>query len=442
MNKVLLIIQREYLSRVKKKSFLLITILAPIAILALGALSGFMMSRGDSKALNIAVVDKSNLLKKTLTDEKNMYFKFTDESIDSLKKKVSAEVYNGILEIPNIKDINTKEMSLSYYSDDVLGLETTENIEDKIADAVKSYKIDSLKLDRTSLDALKMKISIDPEPIKEDGKNDSKYTSSIAAGIGAVSGFLMYFIVLIFGSMVMRSVMEEKTNRIVEVIISSVKPFQLMLGKIIGVGLVGLTQFVIWGIIMAIGNFILAGYLSSKGIDPSQMGGMGKMGMAQSGLDQTGINIAKMLQELGNMNWWMIIPLFLFYFLGGYFLYASLFAAVGSAVGEDASEAQGLSIPITIPVVLGFYMMMSAIKAPDSTLAVWSSIFPLFSPLVMPARLPFNPPAWQIIASMVSLVLGVIAIVWLAGRIYRVGILMYGKKVTIKELGKWLFYKD
>ncbi len=442
MDKVLLIIQREYLTRVKKKSFLIITILAPLAIIAFGLVSGYMMSRGDSKALNIAVVDPSNLLKKTLKDEKNMYFKFADENIDSLKKKVESEVYSGILEIPNIKDINAKEMNLSYYSDDILGIETSENLEDKIADAVKDFKIDSLNLDRTSLDALKMKISIDPEPIKKDGKNDSKYTSSIAAGIGAVSGFLMYFIVLIFGTMVMRSVMEEKTNRIVEVIISSVKPFQLMLGKIIGVGLVGLTQFAIWGIIMTIGNFILAGYLSSKGIDPSQLGGMSKMGIAQSGFDQTGINIAKMIQELRSMNWWMIIPLFLFYFLGGYFLYASLFAAVGSAVGEDANEAQGLSVPITIPVLLGFYMMMGAIKAPDSTMAVWSSIFPLFSPLVMPARLPFNPPAWQILLSMASLILGVIAVVWLAGRIYRVGILMYGKKVTIKELGKWLFYKD
>jgi len=236
--------------------------------------------------------------------------------------------------------------------------------------------------------------------------------------------------------MVMRSVMEEKTSRIVEVMISSVRPFPLMLGKIIGVGLVGLTQVLAWAILvplMLIGVNLLFGFQmdsSSLADAPPELAGM-----------DTELLVAQVMTELGSFNWWLILPLFLLYFLGGYFMYAALFAAVGSAMGDDLGEGQSLTIPITIPVILAFYITIAAIQSPNSGLAVWASFFPLFSPIVMPSRLPFDPPWWQITISLLLLLGTCVGLIWLSGRIYRVGILLYGKKVTLWEMGKWIFRK-
>lgn len=247
----------------------------------------------------------------------------------------------------------------------------------------------------------------------------------------------MYMTVFIYGMMVMRSVMEEKTNRIVEVMISSVKPFQLMLGKIIGVGAVGLTQVAIWAILIPTMSFLVTLLF---GFDSAQMNT--SMPAAEINPDDTEAMIALAMGELTGQNWALILPLFILYFLGGYFLYSSLFAAVGSAMGDDLGEGQALTLPITIPVIIAFYIMFVAVQAPNSSLAVWASIFPLFSPIVMPARLAFEPPMWEILLSIAVLIASCTFFVWLSGRIYRVGILMYGKKVTFKELGKWLFYRD
>ena len=269
-------------------------------------------------------------------------------------------------------------------------------------------------------------------------EGESKFTTAIGAGIGGVMGFIMYMTIFIYGMMVMRSVMEEKTSRIVEVMISSVKPFQLMLGKIIGVGGVGLTQILIWSILIPIG-YLLVGLFFDFDLEQ-----MNSAAAAGSNVDVAGMEdeIMIFMNEVRNMNWWSILPLFLFYFLGGYFLYSSMFAAVGSAMGDDLGEGQALTIPITIPVILALYIMMVVVTAPQSNLAIWSSIFPLFSPIVMPARLAFSPPIWQILVSMAVLAATSIFFVWVSARIYRVGILMYGKKVGFKEIGKWLFHKE
>ncbi|MEM1215724.1 MAG: ABC transporter permease, partial [Bacteroidota bacterium] len=222
--------------------------------------------------------------------------------------------------------------------------------------------------------------------------------------------------------------------RIVEVMISSVRPFPLMLGKIIGVGLVGLTQVLAWAITIPAMLFIVSvifGFnvdASTVAAPPPEMAGIDPEVMAN-----------QIYTELQSFNWWGILPLFLLYFLGGYFMYAALFAAVGSAMGDDLGEGQALTIPITIPVILAFYITLAAIQSPNSSMAVWSSFFPLFSPIVMPARLPFDPPWWQVAGSLVLLVLSCLALIWLSGRIYRVGILLYGKKVTLWEMGKWIF---
>jgi len=251
-------------------------------------------------------------------------------------------------------------------------------------------------------------------------------------------GFFMYFAVFFYGMMVMRSVMEEKTSRIVEIMISSVKPFQLMLGKIMGVGAVGLTQLLIWAILIP-GITMLATMI--MGIDPDQQLEMAQNSGAAIDVEESTAMISQALNEIGNLNWYLLIPLFIVFFLGGFFLYASLFAAVGSAMSDDLGESQSLTLPITIPVILALYIMMAVIRSPNSSLAVWSSIFPLFSPIVMPARMAMGIPTWQIVVSILVLIGSVIFFIWLSGRIYRVGILMYGKKVSFKELGKWIFYK-
>jgi ABC-2 type transport system permease protein len=236
----------------------------------------------------------------------------------------------------------------------------------------------------------------------------------------------------------MRSVMEEKINRIIEVLISSVKPFELMMGKVMGVGLVGLTQIGIW--IILIPSLFFLGTLIF-GIDLNAVPAMPASGAAEEVLNQQD-KIIQILAELKGLNWWKILPLTLIYFFLGYFAYSALFAAVGSAVGEDINEAQSLTMPIMLPLIFAVYIGFSAVQAPDSSLAVYASMTPLLSSIVMPVRLPFDPPVWQIIISLASLIIFTIFLVWMAGRIYRVGILMYGKKASFKELGKWLFYKD
>ncbi|MBK7935631.1 MAG: ABC transporter permease [Lewinellaceae bacterium] len=249
--------------------------------------------------------------------------------------------------------------------------------------------------------------------------------------------FLMFMMVLVYGQMVMRSVMEEKTSRIVEVMMSSVKPFELMLGKILGTGAVGLTQMIIWVVLSGAVTFLIPlvmGFDASSmptpantpQIDPEQMQGEG----------------IRIMAELSKQNWPLIVFSFIIFFLGGYFIYASMFAAIGSAMGDDLGEGQSLVLPVTIPLSLAFYIVsMAGWRNPDSGLMVFASMFPLFSPIAMPFRMAFNPPWWQVALSLTLVVLAAFFFVWLAGRIYRVGILLYGKKVTLKEIGKWLFYK-
>ena len=434
MNKLWLIIQREYLTRVKKRSFILATILTPFAFILFFVIIGFIFSYQGNDVLQVALVDEHQILDNSLPkNENNLIFKLEKSSFDDLVANIDDSKYDVVIKIPSVKNIKTKNFSAYYHSKEQLGLDLHSKIGNKISDRIRDYKMREMKLDEDQLDNLKSSVSL----IKENDEGESTFASIIGAGIGGVMGFIMYITIFIYGMMVMRSVMEEKTSRIVEVMISSVKPFQLMLGKIIGVGGVGLTQVLIWSILIPIG-YLLVGLFF--GFDMEQM----NSAAAGAEVDMEGIEdtVGQIRQEIGNMNWWTIFPLFLFYFLGGYFLYASLFAAVGSAMGDDHGEGQALTIPITIPVILALYIMMVVVTVPQSNLAIWSSIFPLFSPIVMPARLAFSPPGWQIAVSMLVLAATSIFFVWLSARIYRVGILMYGKKVSFKEIGKWMFSRD
>ena len=436
MNKLWLIIQREYLTRVKKRSFILATLLTPLAFGLFAVVLFFILSYKSDDLNRIAILDKAGILK-SISDESNLIFKFEDASLEEMKKTYVEKNYDGIMVIPPMKNIQDTRLTVFYYSDDPLGLDIRIMVERKLQKSIRKYKISALNLDAKELESLDTKVSINPEPIDETKADVSPMAAIVGAGIGGVMGFIMYLAVFIYGTMVMRSVMEEKTSRIVEVMISSVKPFQLMLGKIIGVGGVGLTQLTIWAILIPIISIIVQ---SIFGFDSDSSAEM-SAAAAQIDPDDLQGQVQQAWAELKALNWWAIAPLFIFYFLGGYFLYASLFAAVGSAIGDDLGEGQSLTIPITIPVALALYIMIPVVKAPQSSLATWSSIFPFFSPIVMPSRLAFNPPLWEIIVSMLVLIVTSLFFVWLSARIYRVGILMYGKKASFKELGKWLFYR-
>jgi ABC-2 type transport system permease protein len=440
MNKLWLIIQREYLTRVKKRSFILTTLLTPLAFALLFVVVGVIFSYESDDAKKIAVVDEGGVLAEAnISNERNLIFTRETRSIEELRAIFPETGYDGILLIPEIKNLYAKSYTVFYYSEDKPSPDIESRIKGKVADRIREYKIASLNLEKKQLEALDSRVELDPEPIDPTEKDASKISGAIGAAIGFIMGIIMYMAVFIYGMMVMRSVMEEKTTRIVEVMISSVKPFQLMLGKIVGVGGVGLTQVAIWAILIPL---IATGVNLVFGFDNSQMDAMTSSQAAMPDQEEMEFMIAQGFQELKAQNWWSILPLFVIYFLGGYLLYSSLFAAVGSAMSDDMGESQSLTIPITIPVLIAFYIMIVAVEAPNSSLAVWSSIFPLFSPIVMPARLAFDPPLWQVALSVVLLIATSLFFVWLSARIYRVGILMYGKKVTLKELGKWMFYKD
>ena len=444
MNKLWLIVKREYLSRVTRRAFILGTFLTPLGIGALIYFNIKLASYKDDNFQNIAVRDESGILTQAPENQTNIHFTLSKEPLEDLKTQVVTHKYDGVLVIPKIADPMAKRFTLKYYSDDKLGESMSGDIEDKVSESIKKYKIGILQLDTSKIAALKTRIEIDPDPIVGT-KNASAMSGKIGMLMGIAMGFIMYMSVLIYGMMIFRSVMEEKTSRIVEVMISSVKPFQLMMGKIIGVGAVGFTQIIVWVALIAL---ISTGIAAATGGDAAhQMAGNSQMQMGSAGMDamkdaQASGEANTIIAEFQGQNWAMILPLFFVFFLLGYFMYAALYAAVGSAVGDDQGEAQGLAFPIMIPIILAIYIMITAVRAPESSLAVWSSIFPLFSPIVMPARLPFNPPLWQVGLSITLLIATVVGLVWLAGRIYRVGILMYGKKVSLKELAKWMFYKD
>jgi len=448
MNKLWLIIKREYLVRVKKKSFIITTLLTPLGIGLLVVLSAYLTAKGGQASKKVLVKDDSGVFSEAKIESKLYTYDFSKDPLEKLKEDYKIQTYDLLVYIPPFEDLTKTKHSVEYYSQEKLSIATIESIETKIGSAFKEYKITQSGIDRNIYDSFRMDIDLEngaagKEEMAE-GKSSSEDTStklSILIGtlLGGLMGFIMYMVIFIYGSMVMRSVMEEKINRIVEVIISSVKPTQLMLGKVLGVGGVGLTQLAMWLILIPM-VIMGTGLLVGGGIDPAQLQEMSN----QANVNAEELNkfeFGNVLRELGNMNWGLIIPVFILFFFGGYFIYSSLFAAVGSAMGDDMGEGQQLMLPIMLPVILGFIMLQGTLQNPNGGMAVFGSLFPLTSPIIMPSRLAFDPPLWQVGLSIILLVLSCWFFAWLAGRIYRVGILMYGKKITFKELGKWIMYK-
>ena len=436
MQQLRLIIQREYWTRVRRRSFIIATLITPLAFGLFIVVVNYILQYRSDEAVRIAVVDEGGLFSGGIADEDNIFFKQLNVDLETLKDNFSKFDYHGILVTPAPGTVQQQKYAAQYYTDQKLTLDIEPILVDRLKTALRKHKVAELELDERTLKALNSKVDIRPKPISPEVEVGTSLAGEIAAIIGMIMAFLMYTTVFIYGMMVMRSVMEEKTNRIVEVMISSVRPFPLMLGKIIGVGFVGLTQVTAWAILVPL---MLVGVSLVFGFD------VGATNIPETPNELNGINpeqlAAQIYTELGSFNWWLILPLFLLYFLGGYFMYAALFAAVGSAMGDDLGEGQSLTIPITIPVILAFYITIAAIQSPNSGLAVWASMFPLFSPIVMPSRLPFDPPWWQVASSILLLIAACVALVWLSGRIYRVGILLYGKKVSLMEMGRWIFRK-
>ncbi len=431
MNKIFIIIKREYLTRVRKRSFLILTLLIPFLLVGFAALMGSIASSKSAKK-SIAVADESHLFESKLKNSENVEYTIVHGNADSLKHNLSKDKYNAFLHIP-VFDLNQKKLDFKLYYNEQVGILTEKTIDDDLNAILTDERMSKAGINNDQLKFLQSE-SIHISSIK-DGKESSNATS---IAIGTACGFLLYMFMLFYGMSVMRSVMEEKTNRIAEIVVSSVKPFQLMMGKIIGTALVGLTQVLIW--------IILFGVFASIGM-PLVMGGMGNT------MDPQAMNHAAQAGNNENMrlafnsilhgpNWIAIILWFLFYFLGGYFLYAALFASVGSLVNEDPQESSQYTLPITLPIILGFVIMSKAISDPNSPIAIFGSLFPLTSPIVMMARIPFGDvPAWKLITSVALLILGFILTTLMAGKIYRTGILMYGKKITLKEVGKWIVRK-
>ncbi len=421
MSKILLILKREYFTRVKKKSFLLTTILFPVLYIAL--IFGTTYLGKSTQKLDIAILDQSGYFSDSVVtrvntiDSNTIFTPVKDTSIQSNYKQSG---YDGYIIIP-ILDWKTGMKNIKFITDKTHGSGTEDMIENKL-NVIWSETIN----EKLGIDVEKKTVlSSSSLTVKEENQKNKNADSSVSATIGYACGFLIYFILLIYGSQVMMGVMEEKTNRIAEVVISSVKPFQLMLGKIVGISLVALTQFLIWVICIFL-VYNIGKVMGSESAFASSM-------------------VEGIQKSFASVNLPLILGCFAFYFMGGFFFYSSLYAAIGSAINEDVREAQSLSFPITLIIIFAIFMMTVAIRDPNGPVAVWGSIIPFTSPIVMMARLPFGVPGtvpvWQLVLSMALLVIGFLCTTWLAAKIYRTGILMYGKKPTWKEMLKWAVRK-
>jgi len=443
MSKIGLIIEREYLTRVKNKTFIISTFMLPLVMILFIVGSAFFAVRSKEKQRVAVVNDPGFFLTNLKSDSSSVIFEFTT-GVDSLN--FAAKGYNGILYLPQ------EENNINYVlrSDKQFGMDSKRYIERQLNKAIENNMLLERGIRKSTLDSITKvsdkSVRLENIVKEKDGK-DREANAGLAYGVGFGSGILIYITMFIFGAMVMRGVAEEKMNRIAEVIVSSCKPFELMLGKIIGIAGVGLTQFMLWIILLFAITTTLQFFIPQETLQEFQ-----EIQKNQQNIPG-GSNNTMMLKILEakttiveGVNWGLIIFCFLFYFLGGYLFYAALFAAIGSVINEDPQEAQALMLPITMPIIFAFIILTSSLQNPNSPVAVWASIIPFTSPIVMMGRIPFGVPDtvpyWQLGLSMVSLIAGFLATTWFAGKVYRTGILLYGKKASWKEMAKWAFRKS
>lgn len=442
MNKILLIVSREYLTRIQKKSFWIASLLTPLLITAIYAIPIWLATR-EAELKKVQVIDQSAYFQKEDLNSNSIQFDLVKGDANQYKSKLNATNYDALVVIP--KDVLTNPKGVIMYAEKTLSLTFKSDIEDKIQEKVRQILMKKAGIEGKVYESTQVDIEGSTMTLSNTGDEKSSNSGGVMI-LAGILGFLLYFTVFVYGSQVMNGVIEEKSSRIIEVIVSSVKPYQLMLGKIIGVGLVGLTQFLLWivltfafsGLATRIygDNFkekIVQNTNSKLNAETQQ-----KIDDVQGDESFDPIKVVNEVAESTNIP--LIIGSFLFFYLFGYLLYSSLFAAIGSAV-ETAAEAQQFTLPVTLPIIVSFIFAQFTLQDPDSTIAFWASIIPLTSPINMMVRLPYGVPTWELILSMFLLVLGFLGTSWISSRIYRVGILMYGKKMTWKEIGKWIFYK-
>ena len=415
MHKIWLVIKREFLVRVRKKSFVIMTFLGPILLASILILPIYLANNSQEKR-NIAVGYQKDF---QLEDNELLNFvTIPQNEVDSVKFNIKDSPYYALLII--------KDNTYSLYSNQQVTLNVTSEIKRQIEHILKLNNLRSLGIDNETLKSAEQKINLETKIINKEGESTNSH-SEVSTGIGFLGGILIYMFIFMYGTMVMRGVIEEKTSRIVEVMISSLRPFQLMMGKIIGVALVGLTQFLLW-IIFTVALSALAELVL-----------LNDTFLATSSAENQSIIITQIKSFTSGINLIQIFLSFLFYFIAGYLMYSSLFAAVGSAVDAEA-DTQQFILPVTLPLILSFILIQPIMDNPEGSLAFWLSIIPFTSPVIMMVRLPFGVENWEIILSMTILVSTFIITTWLAGKIYRIGILMYGKKANIRELLKWIRY--
>ena len=421
MRKIWLIIKREYLVRVRKKSFIVMTIVGPLLMVALMIFPNYLANQSQ-EVRTIAIDEDGFEFTNQIEDTDFLNFsKIPNEEADLLKNDFSESSYYALLHI----DGN----NFTLYSNQQISLSVSKAIENQLEQIIEHQKLKAAGIDLDILSESESTVRITTKIITEDG-NTTKSKAEASMGIGFICGILIYIFIFMYGTMVMRGVIEEKTSRIVEVIISSVKPFQLMMGKILGVALVGLTQFLLWILLtITIASVAELMFINS-----------GSISTELSSTQQSSL-LSEISNLTGGINLVQIFISFIFYFLAGYLMYSSLFAAVGSAVDAEA-DTQQFVLPITIPLILAFILIQPIMENPDGPLAFWMSIIPFTSPVIMMVRLPFGVATWELALSMSILILSFVLTTYLAGKIYRTGILMYGKKTSYKELWKWLSYKE
>jgi ABC-2 type transport system permease protein len=437
MSKISLIIKREYSSRVMKKSFIILTFLTPLLFAGMITVPLWLSSLKDGTKKHIVVIDKLKLYGKVLKNNESYVFDFVDKPVEEVRKtNAESDDFTALLIISD--DLSGNPKAASLFAHEQVNMELKSYISGLLNAYVEQQKLASYNIPNLKQMVENSRSNIDIPTIKwsDDGK-EHQGSSELALGIGMVSAFIIYMFIVIYGAQVMSGVVQEKTSRIVEVIISSVKPFELMMGKIIGIALVGLTQILLWVVLTVTLSMVAARFMGpnidlTALKDMNQVGAMGPQVMPQS-------DIQHLFQLLNGFDLFTTLTFFVVYFLGGYLLYASLFAAVGSAVDSE-TDTQQFSLPLTLPIIFAIYAAIYSAQNPDGPFAIWCSMIPFTSPIVMMVRLPYGVPAFQIVASLTILVLSFLGTTWMAGKIYRTGILMYGKKVTWSELWKWLRY--
>ncbi|MCC5918744.1 MAG: ABC transporter permease [Cryomorphaceae bacterium] len=439
MGKIAIIIRREYLSRVRKKSFLILTLVGPILFAILAIAPSAIMLLPDEERI-ILVLDQPNLMDQNKgSDEVQFQYANPDKyTVDKIKEMVRTdEKFYAALFVPSGEswDPDFISKNITFFSRGDVNVQVQSFVSSFLQKQITNEKLRVMGVDPELISGAKTNVSIRNIDVSKEEESETSAGPKMA--VGFLSGFLIYFFIFIYGSMVMRSVIEEKTNRIVEVIISSVKPFQLLMGKIAGVALVGITQFAIWVVLTSGIVFAVSAIFLGNMVDPESL----IAGQNLGGDDEISAAVITGLDYLGMINFPLIISCFLFYFIGGYLLYGSFMAAVGSAVDSE-TDAQQFVLPVSIPLILSIIVLMRIMTNPDSTLITVLSMVPLTSPIIMMARLPFGVPIPELLLSMALLIGAILLSVWIAGKIYRTGILMYGKKPTFKELYKWLFFRE